>query len=244
MRSISGILAVVAALSLAAFGTGCRGSKAKAKGGGNQPQSGLATIAPKSNSTVTGTATFLPASGNRVLVSVRVAGATPGLHGVTIHEQGDCSAPDGSSAGDLWKPSSKQGGAAANPADLGNLRVGPDGRGTATLLVSGLSLTGDNDVVGKSVVISEGPTGAGGGSGRGGAMGGQGTGAQPQGASGQGGTGAASQGAGGGGTGAASQGAGSASAPSGAASSRIGCGVIRPWAGGTGGGMPGQQQGG
>ncbi|HEY3352268.1 MAG TPA: superoxide dismutase family protein [Polyangia bacterium] len=253
MRSISGILALVAALAL---GAGCKGTKAGATGGGGQGkmQAALATIAPKRNSTVTGTVTFTPSAGDRVLVNIRVAGATPGLHGVSLHEKGDCSAPDANSAGDLWKPSTKQQGA-PNPADLGNIRVGQNGRGSSTIIVSGLSVGGDHDVLNKSVVITDQPTGGTpggvmgsgqGGTGTGGQMGGGQGGGQMGGGTQGGGTQGGGQGGTGGQMGGGQGGTGTGSQPSGTTAGgtgttaqpqgqpqRVGCGVVRAWSGPT-----------
>ena len=58
----------------------------------------------------------------------------PGTHGAHIHMVGRCDAPDFTTAGGHWNPTSKQHGT-MNPAgphegDLPNLIVGTDGRGT------------------------------------------------------------------------------------------------------------------
>jgi Cu-Zn family superoxide dismutase len=92
-------------------------------------------------------------------VKLDVSGATPGKHGAHIHENGDCSAPDATSAGGHWNPSGMDHGApGASPhhaGDLGNLTVGEDGKGTLTLSSAEWQLdTGAaNDVLGKAVVI-------------------------------------------------------------------------------------------
>ncbi len=57
-----------------------------------------ATIDAKSNSAVSGTVTFTENEGMVSMVA-NLTGLTPGMHAIHIHENGDCSAEDGSSAG-------------------------------------------------------------------------------------------------------------------------------------------------
>jgi superoxide dismutase, Cu-Zn family len=111
----------------------------------------------RSGSSTTGTATFKEDS-DQVTLTLEVSGATPGRHGAHIHEKGDCSAADASSAGGHWNPASKTHGTAdANHhlGDLGNIDIGQDGRGALTLSKKEWKI-GDGsteDVVGKAVVI-------------------------------------------------------------------------------------------
>jgi superoxide dismutase, Cu-Zn family len=111
----------------------------------------------RSGSTTTGTATF-EEDGEQVTLTLEVSGATPGRHGAHIHENGDCSAADASSAGGHWNPATKTHGppdANHHLGDLGNITIGQDGRGTLTLSKKEWKI-GDGsaeDVVGKAVVI-------------------------------------------------------------------------------------------
>jgi superoxide dismutase, Cu-Zn family len=114
----------------------------------------------RSNSTTTGTAEFEP-SGDGAKLTLEVTGATPGEHGAHIHETGDCSAADASSAGGHWNPASKDHGP-ADPmhhlGDLGNIMVGQDGKGSLTVTKPEWRI-GDGsaqDVVGKALVIHAG----------------------------------------------------------------------------------------
>ena len=66
-------------------------------------------LAPKSNSTVTGVATFTERNGI-VIFAARMTGLQPGVHAVHIHEKADCSAADASSAGGHWNPTFKKHG--------------------------------------------------------------------------------------------------------------------------------------
>ena len=76
-------------------------------------QAGILTTAPakqanamidaSSDSGVTGIAVFTQ-NGDQITLTIEIQGATPGLHAVHIHANGDCSAPDGTSAGGHWNP--------------------------------------------------------------------------------------------------------------------------------------------
>jgi len=117
----------------------------------------MATLDSKSGSTLTGKATFDEKSGG-VLVTIEVSGAKPGMHGVHLHETGDCSAPDAKSAGGHFNPDSSTHGAPNvdphHAGDFGNISVGADGKGKLKLMVKGLTVApGPHSVVGRAVVV-------------------------------------------------------------------------------------------
>ncbi|QRK06206.1 superoxide dismutase family protein [Archangium violaceum] len=126
-------------------------------GGGAEATTSLES---RSGSTTTGTATFRE-DGDQVTLTLEVSGATPGKHGAHIHQIGDCSAPDASSAGGHWNPTSHPHGppdAEHHLGDLGNIEIGQDGKGTLKLSKTEWKI-GDgsaNDVVGKALVIHSG----------------------------------------------------------------------------------------
>ncbi len=117
-------------------------------------------IASKSGSKLTGTATFTAVDGG-VKVSIQVAGAPPGKVATHVHETGDCSAPDAKSAGGHFNPEHHQ--HALPPAterhlgDLGNIDIGPDGKGSLDIVVKGADLKpGDPDsYLGRAIIVHE-----------------------------------------------------------------------------------------
>jgi Cu-Zn family superoxide dismutase len=116
-----------------------------------------ARLGPSSNSKVTGTVTFTKV-GDEVQVVANILNLTPGKHGFHIHEKGDCSAPDASSAGAHFNPTTKHHGgpetADHHTGDLGNIEA--DASGKARLDWKGkLSLSGADSIIGKSVVVHE-----------------------------------------------------------------------------------------
>lgn len=117
------------------------------------------TVNSKSGTATQGTAEFIQ-KGKMVSLDMNVYKLTPGIHAVHIHEKGDCSAADASSAGGHWNPSSsdhgKWGTEHFHMGDIGNLNA--DKNGTARLLFStdkwciGCSDESKN-IVGKALVI-------------------------------------------------------------------------------------------
>jgi Cu-Zn family superoxide dismutase len=119
----------------------------------------VATLAPTQGNAVAGTLTFTEEAGG-VRITGDITGLTPGDHGMHLHAIGDCSAPDGSSAGDHWNPDSvAHGSPDAMPhhaGDLGNVTADAGGNARIDRLQAGLTLQGDKGVVGRSVVVHAG----------------------------------------------------------------------------------------
>ena len=97
---------LVAMLALA----GCRGGFV-----GSAPERAESQLKPTAGNTANGTVSFTQA-GKKIRVVAEVSGLTPGAHGFHIHEKGDCSAPDGTSAGGHYNPHGQHHGLAAPPA--------------------------------------------------------------------------------------------------------------------------------
>jgi Cu-Zn family superoxide dismutase len=116
-----------------------------------------ARIEGRSGSSLTGTASFSEQSGG-VLVELSVTNAPPGWHAVHVHEKGDCSAADGSSAGTHFNPAGHKHGsphaAEHHAGDLGNMWVDEHGNGRHVLLMPVLAVTdGPNSVRGRALIV-------------------------------------------------------------------------------------------
>lgn len=116
----------------------------------------------KSESTVTGTATFTEKKGTVTLVA-KMSGLTPGEHAIHIHEKADCSSPDGSSAGGHWNPTFKKhgkwGAVEHHKGDIGNFIADEKGNGTVTFSTNEWCIgCGDEtkDILNKSLIIHKG----------------------------------------------------------------------------------------
>ena len=119
-----------------------RGSRQRGAGGGEDSR-GQARADQGQHAQ--GEVTFTQEAGG-----VRVVGSFSGLkmgeHGFHVHEKGDCSAPDGASAGGHFNPSTKPHGARDVPerhvGDLGNLKADPYGLARVDFVDTQLSLSG------------------------------------------------------------------------------------------------------
>ena len=115
-----------------------------------------------------GSATLHTNARGELVVTVKVSGLTPGMHGVHVHAKGSCTpGPDDKGkivnfggAGGHFDPgmshnhssptvSNKEG----HGGDLPMVMVGADGRGSVTFTTERLSLRGDTGVLGRSIVV-------------------------------------------------------------------------------------------
>ena len=124
----------------------------------------IAKIESRSAGSVVGSAVFV-ADGDGVTMTLAVEGLTPGLHGIHMHEKGDCSAADGTSAGPHWNPSKSAhgdpGGEAHHAGDMGNLTAGTDGRATLTFTNTDWTLGAESstttEVIGRAIIVHASP---------------------------------------------------------------------------------------
>ena len=113
---------------------------------GAAPAQAGAALEPRSGSTVTGMATFteLPEGGVKVVV----------------HIEKDCSAPDATSAGGHFNPTTMPHAgpmdAQHHAGDLGNIEIKADGTGDLTITSKMLTVKpGPNSVLGRAVIFHE-----------------------------------------------------------------------------------------
>ncbi len=121
-----------------------------------------ARLAPTAGNTVTGSVKFQQVGG-KVVVTAEISGLQPNAeHGFHVHEKGDCSAPDATSAGGHFNPGGKPHAHYGKPerhaGDMQNLKADASGnakyRWESDLLAVG---DGAANVVGRSVVIHRDP---------------------------------------------------------------------------------------
>jgi len=132
----------------------------------------VAVLTPRAGTEVAGTVTFTQ-TGEGVVVAAHVSGVAPGLHGIHLHEKGDCSAEDFTSTGGHFNPTGDPHGgpndSIRHAGDFGNIEVGADGSGHLELLTDMLTVepTAETTAIGRAVILHEGeddlesqPTGA------------------------------------------------------------------------------------
>lgn len=130
--------------------------------GADTLQMAYAELQPTEGNDVHGTVTFTAAPGG-VRVSASLMGLTEGQHGFHVHETGDCSAPDASSAGGHFAPGGTPHGAPTDPSDqrhsgdLGNIEADASGNASYERVDEVMTLSGPNSIIGKAVVVHADP---------------------------------------------------------------------------------------
>lgn len=150
-------------IALAVLCNGCHTSHQQSSpppqtGKSDPTQNVVATawLSAASGSNVRGLVNFI-CEGDKVRVYASVSGLTPGKHGFHIHEKGDCSAPDASSAGGHFNPTGMHHGGPDDTqrhvGDFGNLEADASGNAHYSKVFSNLSLEGDSSIIGKAVIV-------------------------------------------------------------------------------------------
>lgn len=125
-------------------------------------QHGVADIKGTSpNSKLSGTAVFIQTSSG-LKATLRIVNASPGKHGIHIHEKGDC-ADSGKAAGGHFNPGNvphgflpKDGAEHAHAGDMGNITIGENGSGSLELMLPELVLKeGPRAIDGRAVILHE-----------------------------------------------------------------------------------------
>ena len=99
-------------------------------------------------------------SGDSTRVTGKVTGLKPGDHGFHIHEFGDYTSGC-VSAGTHFNPHGKQHGGPKDEnrhaGDLGNITAGDNGEAIVDITDKQIPLTGNNNIIGRSVVVHADP---------------------------------------------------------------------------------------
>lgn len=125
------------------------------------PPVAMAMLKPASGSQVNGLVQ-LTQEGDHVVVHAQVSGLAPNSeHGFHVHEKGDCTAPDASSAGGHFNPAgSPHGGPTGEHhlGDLPSLKADAAGEAETNFEVKGSLLgSGATDLMGRAMVVHADP---------------------------------------------------------------------------------------
>jgi len=138
------MIAALVFLSLAA----CGPERAK--------RSAVAQMAATVGHLATGAVTFTEVEGG-IRVVAALVGVRQGAHGFHIHEKGDCSSGDGTSAGDHWNPEGVAHGgrhsAIRHVGDLGNVTADAEGVVRADFVDGIIPFDGVNSIIGKGFIL-------------------------------------------------------------------------------------------
>jgi superoxide dismutase, Cu-Zn family len=146
---------VIALIFLLEAGFSAQSQTPAEKPGG--PLKAVAVLYPTAGSKVSGTVTFTEEA-DGVKVRAEITGLTPGNHGFHVHEFGDCSAADASSAGAHFNPTHEPhagpDSAERHVGDMGNVQADASGKAKLEYVDHQISLTNDErSVIGRSVVV-------------------------------------------------------------------------------------------
>jgi Cu-Zn family superoxide dismutase len=159
------LLAVSAALVLAACASSPSSTASSSDtGAAGAPATSTAreasvVLAPASGSLVSGRLTAMP-MGNGVHFTGEIGGLAPGsTHAIHVHERGDCSAADASSACGHFNPTNQPHGQVGTPThhagDMNNLVANAQGVARVDVHAQNVTLGGGapNDVAGRAVIV-------------------------------------------------------------------------------------------
>ena len=125
-------------------------------GGTDKITKAVAVLHPTRGNTAEGTVTFTQMK-DGIRVEADVRGLSQGKHGFHIHTFGDCSDPDGKSAGGHYNPTG-QPHAGPNQenrhmGDLGNIEADSSGMARYDRADSHLKLNGPDSIIGRGVIV-------------------------------------------------------------------------------------------
>jgi Cu-Zn family superoxide dismutase len=118
----------------------------------------IAVVTPTKGNSVHGTVTFEQVE-KGVRIVAKLTGLKPGKHGFHIHEFGDISSDDGSSAGGHFNPTgmshSMPMSEKRHAGDMGNIEADSDGKVHLDYIDPVMKLNGQYSIIGHAVIIHE-----------------------------------------------------------------------------------------
>jgi len=153
MKSFTGWLIALIFLSLTASTARAQAPEEKL----SAPLKAIAVLHPTEGNKVSGTVTFTEVA-DGVQVHAEITGLISGNHGFHVHEFGDCTSMDGSSAGAHFNPTNQPHAGpdvdARHVGDMGNIEADASGTAKLDYLDHSMSLSNDDrSIIGRSVVV-------------------------------------------------------------------------------------------
>ena len=111
---------------------------------------------PTNGNTASGTIIFTQTE-DGIKVVADMQNLTPGKHGIHIHECGDCTAADATSAGGHFNPKGMKHGSpvtmSCHEGDLGNITADASGKAHLEIVSKMMSFEGEMSIIGRSVIV-------------------------------------------------------------------------------------------
>jgi superoxide dismutase, Cu-Zn family len=96
-------------------------------------------------------------SGTNIKIVADIDGLTPGEHGFHIHQWGDCSKPDATSAGGHFNPENKDHAGpndmSRHVGDLGNITADENGHAHLEMEDNMISFSGKHSIIGRGIIV-------------------------------------------------------------------------------------------
>lgn len=147
----------VAAMALIAAVESGAHAQDVARGRTTAPIQATALVLSASGSDVVGLVRFWETGSGSVGYEIELHNLEPGPHGFHVHETGDCSAPDASSAGGHFNPTGDPHGAPdaerRHVGDLGNVVADADGTVRTSGVDRHLTLRGRHSILDRAVIV-------------------------------------------------------------------------------------------
>lgn len=158
LKILRGIAALGCLSTTLLFAVGCKSENKDIHKETPTGKKAVAVLSPTKGSDVKGKIEFIQLTdGIRIIGDV--TGLKPGEHGFHIHEFGDCSAPDASSAGGHYDPEHvRHGGPLDLPrhvGDLGNIVADESGNAYYEAVNHLMRMDGSESIIGHSVIVHE-----------------------------------------------------------------------------------------
>ncbi|MDR8392206.1 superoxide dismutase family protein [Aliifodinibius sp. S!AR15-10] len=116
----------------------------------------VAVVHPTEGNSVSGTV-HLEQTAEGVQVTAELTGLSEGRHGFHIHQYGDCTASDGTSAGGHYNPAGNDHGAPTQDnrhvGDMGNIVADSEGNATINYTDPVIELNGPSSIIGRGIVV-------------------------------------------------------------------------------------------
>lgn len=162
MKLFSNLIVAFIALSVAFAGCAQQGNQNSDDSSGtmsesqNEVNEAVAQLHSTDGNEILGTVNFLQTD-EGVTVTANINGLETGKHGFHIHQYGDCTAEDQTSAGGHYNPYNTEHGAPTDSerhmGDMGNLPINEEGYGNLTYTDNVIELNGPNSIIGRAVII-------------------------------------------------------------------------------------------